>query len=682
MHATLPLTAGGRRHRWASWTALVVLLASVIVWRLQSVSRSPAPRVSAPKATPLQRAAATAAPVVPRPAATARLIVGNVRNTNDNAVARATVCAAVEPASLAAPQCTLSDASGRFSLVAASGDSGVFLVASAAGYVPRRQQLSLPASGGEEPIVITLESGGVEVSGQIIDASGGAVPSATVSLRSQVDDLTLTVFSNTNGEFSASVAEGDLLVLVGADAYSGAARRVHAPARGITFVLAPGASIRGRVVAAHSEEPLAGVTVVATLPQDALELPYTAVTNADGEFAIDGLSGGAEYQTTVSSPAWHAESVSVRTEVGRASTSLLLRAVAATTLSGTVWRDRQPCAGARVSARGPALAVGYSGADGVAQLGGLAPGPYEVAVHCPGALPLQERLEIRAAPVHRDWRVESGAAVSGRVESERGAPLPDVMVSVQPAGDALERAPSNCRTDASGSFRCAGLVPGVYDCSVADVGGPERQVVRVTLGAGADARVVLRALASGTIHVSVSSAQRELARELKVFARGSDKFPYQARTTRDGFVFERMPLGTYQLYVDLPNPTGEDVEARLERDGERVDVQLVAPTALTIDGRAVEADGAPCVDAWVSASASDGTSRFGGGDDALVLSDDGGHFTLSELSPGSYDLLAKCGSDEAVLRGVSAGTRGVVVRPVKLALLNGAAPSEPAPPPP
>src|SRR5690606_23718646 len=199
-------------------------------------------------------------------------------------------------------------------------------------------------------------------------------------------------------------------------AYSQAVRRVHAPARGVALALAPAATIVGQVIAADTEEPIAGVSVTARPAPGNEGLPSMGTSDEDGQFHVGGLIGGRSYAVNASSQHWRGNTHWVSVEVGRASEPLLIRALPAATLSGRVIRDGEPCADALVNAVGPAHASAHTTATGSVLFDGLLPGLYRFEVHCPRALPHYDDLKIGPEPTTREWHVSLGLSVNGRVE--------------------------------------------------------------------------------------------------------------------------------------------------------------------------------------------------------------------------------------------------------------------------
>lgn len=586
-------------------------------------------------------------------------IVGVVRSASGHPLRDALVCTRSQADCCSAPGCSVTDERGHFALSDVPAEHRI-IVASAAEHLAREQRLP-PASAGLRSLDITLPAGGAEVVGSVVDATGGAVPGALVTLRGAGAAATTTiVIAAADGRFRARVPEGEVDVVARADAYSAAAQRIRAPARQITLVLAPGAEIVGRVVDDASDEPVAGITLSARSPHATEPLPHVGISGADGEFRLSGLQGGGWYRVDAAGQRWRSDERWISVDVGQSSEPLLLRLRPATTLAGTVRRAGEPCVDALVTASGPSAQSAHSSESGQVRLEGLWPGRYQINVYCDAALPYREALEIAAHDVVREWDVDLGFAALGKVQGPRGEPVANVLVSVVPVGEPDDRLPSSCISAEDGEFTCAGLSAGEHDCFLADTANPE--LVRVSLGASAPAEhVLLRARAAGTIQVSISSPGGDSG-EHKVFARGSDGFVSEGAPRQGGVVFERIPLGRYEVYADLPRAGAPPVVVELERSEQVVDVDLLAARSIAIEGRAVDETGAPVIEAWVHVSPSDTTLRTPSATYPPALTDGEGAFTIPGLTPGEFTVHVRTATGEGERRGISAGSTGVLVR--------------------
>ncbi|MET0413726.1 MAG: carboxypeptidase-like regulatory domain-containing protein, partial [Polyangiaceae bacterium] len=586
-------------------------------------------------------------------------IVGVVRAASGHPLRDALVCTRSQADCCSAPSCSATDERGHFALYDVPAEHRI-IVASAPEHLAREQRLP-PPSVGLRSLDITLLAGGAEVLGSVVDATGGAVPGALVTLRGTGAAATTTiVIAAEDGRFRARVPEGEVDVVARADAYSAAAQRIRAPARQITLVLAPGAEIVGRVVDDASDEPVAGVTLSARSPHATEPLPHFGVSGADGEFRLSGLQGGGWYRIDAASQRWRSDERWISVDVGQSSEPLLLRLRPATTLAGTVRRAGEPCVDALVTASGPSAQAAYSSESGQVRLEGLWPGRYQINVYCDAALPYREAIEIEARDVVREWDVDLGFAVLGKVQGPRGEPVANAVVSVVPVGESEDRSPSSCISAEDGEFTCSGLSVGEHDCFLADTADAE--LVRVSLGASAPAEhVLLRARAAGTIQVSVSSPGGDSG-EHKVFARGSDGFALEGAPRQGGAVFERVPLGRYEVYADLPLAGASPVVVELERSEQVVDVEVRAARPISIEGRAVDEQGAPVIEAWVGVSPSDTTLRAPSATYPPALTDDEGAFTIPGLTPGEFTVQVRTATGEGERRGIAAGSTGVLVR--------------------
>jgi protocatechuate 3,4-dioxygenase beta subunit len=503
-----------------------------------------------------------------------------------------------------------------------------------------------------------LDSGGVEVLGSVLDATGGTVPFAVVTIRSSMaPHLTTLVQSDSNGEFVAPAPEGQVEVIAQAEAYSQATQRVHAPARGVRLMLAPGAEVVGRVLDAETEEPIAGLSVFARSAQDDLEVGHAVISDREGAFRMVGLSGAVWYEVAAISAAWRSSAAWMRLSVGQQSEPIVLRALRATTLTGTVLLAGEPCRDAQVVASGPVSATAYAGAKGSVRLDGLLPGRYQVLVQCPSALTHQDEVEVADEPVSRVWAVEPGLSIEGRVENARGQPVSAALVSVISVDGGVAKGGVSCVTAANGHFTCSGLSSGIYDCSVVQDRDPNREAARVSLSEGSSEPVLLRTRPSGTIRVSIKWSDAA-PRPLTVMARGEAPMPIEAVSDQNGFIFRSIPLGRYGVYLDGAE-TSQSVD--LERDEQVIELEMDVPEyALSIQGQVLDEQGLPIVDAWVSVSRSD-LALTSSANNARTLTDEQGNFAVHDLALGTYALHVRTSAGEGEVPAVAAGSSGVVV---------------------
>lgn len=203
------------------------------------------------------------------------VIRGEVRSSVGELLARASVCWGASPsACCSVDDCTLTDDRGQYRLEV--GHTGRVLVASAEGYLSETVELGSPVT--RSSTVFRLMSASASVTGSVVDASGGPVTEALVSVRAGPGGAVVaTARSNVDGRFSLGVAPGPVEITARAEGYSQApASALLAPAGGIILYLAPASGISGRVVIEQQ---------VTLAPAARVELELTVMPSAASELA-------------------------------------------------------------------------------------------------------------------------------------------------------------------------------------------------------------------------------------------------------------------------------------------------------------------------------------------------------------------------------------------------------------
>jgi hypothetical protein len=583
-------------------------------------------------------------------------VEGDVRSSDGAVLGQASVCWADHPSTCCAlERCTLTDDTGHFSLDVEP--SAATLVASASGYLSH--VVGVAAGAIPTSVTFVLSSAHAGVSGIVLDASGGALVEALVSARAGAGgEVVATARSDADGYFALGVAPGRIELTARTEGYAEARHTaLLAPAGGVRLVLAPASVISGRVVVEHTGEPVAGARVSASNRNGLRAQVAPVLSDEDGGFRLDSLPAGG-YELYASGARWRSKPSWVNVGVGQSSESVLLGVAAATTLSATVQVGGEPCLDGRLAAAGPTPSHARL-ARGTAHLEGLVPGHYRIDIRCAPGIPHSEVLEVGAGPVSRRWDLQVGLALRGRVESAGGRPLPNVSVGVTPVQPG--RPGASCLTDAAGEFECTGLSEGEHDCRTQTL-EQGNDVARVSLSESSPPpHVVLRGNASGRIEVSVSRTAKAHEVPWRVFARRGDQIPLVARPEAEVFVFERIPLGTYQLYLGS-SAAHNSTAVSLTRDAQIERVTLAAPALGSIAGRIIDSQGAPVVDAWVRATVGDPLLSGDYAAGAPALTDDAGEFTVSSLPEGRYDLWVSSTSGDTSRTGVESGADDIVIR--------------------
>ncbi len=540
--------------------------------------------------------------------------------------------------------CTSSDRDGQFRLPARA--RGV-LAAGASGF---RTELQSLVAGAREPLLIVLEPAAHEaVSGSLVDATGGSIAGALVVARAIDGDAPTFALSDGEGYFSLT-AHGVALLSARASGYSEAVRRVQAPASGLRITLLPASSLTGVVVASGTQSPLADVEVRAS-NVDGLVVPTRlTVTAQDGSFVFDELAAGS-YRVSAGGKRWQVQHTWVQLGVGEADDGARLELPSAAGLRGSVHVDGDPCADGHVWLRqGDVLFAATTTADGAVELGGFAPGDYEVEVRCGDAIPEHGSMRLSSDDsVVRHWNLRSGGVVLGRVERDGGAPYADALVELRSASDGAAPSVSSpadvvriCPADRLGSFRCTGLPPGRYELTLTSrYSEPVQPPTAVELIADARPFVVLVAPPRASVQLippqSAGSTLGFVAPRLAP-AGGGDPIATEREGAR--FVARGLPLGRYRVqWGSIAR------EVTLERDGQVVEVGLEEPALHSLVGTVSDALGNPVVDAWVRAQ--DESARTQRLANDAVLTDDRGAFLIEGLPEGQYTVLATLGAAHA-----------------------------------
>ncbi len=247
---------------------------------------------------------------------------------------------------------------------------------------------------------------------------------------------------------------------------------VMPPYDGLDILLVPGGVIHGRVVLGGSDEPVAGVTVVAngTFTTE----HWKVVASDEGHFEFPALRP-AVYELAVADERFalaQGAIPQVQIREGEESDPVQVHVVPAASVVGRVLKldSGESVVGVSVAARSEtlrSLVHVETAADGSYAIRGMTPGKHHVFV----AEPRLRRLPaVRGAATQAtvslqegqslsglDFRVRFGGMVQGQVVDEAGKPAPfaDIMISRADGGGIRAE-----KADAQGLFAVTGATPG------------------------------------------------------------------------------------------------------------------------------------------------------------------------------------------------------------------------------
>ena len=397
------------------------------------------------------------------------------------------------------------------------------------------------------------------------------------------------------------------------------------------------------------EQPVAGAEVwISSAPQ------RTAKTETDGTFAFDKLLGrtyaiGARSGDRVGGP--------VITKLVERGEPVVIRLRMGTQLAVSVRDERdQPIAGATVTLIEGTSPTETTGADGTVTFRGVGDGWTAVRASATGHGPATATVRIGKAQRQAEVTVTlaRGAAVSGVVVDERGAPIAgakvmatDVSATWDPGGG--DREPAT--TSASGEFTIPALAAGSYRLTAADethapassepitVDGERPTTgVRIVMPAGARlAGRVVDTAGKPVPYATVKVSGTEWATDMV--------FRQAAADDRGQFAVDALPRRAVKVRAESETASSKIATVDLVAAAAKTELELVLDQDGAIAGIVVDGTGAPVAEASVSAQPDFLAEASRGGDFILASSsstttDGGGRFVLRGLEEGAYRLAA------------------------------------------
>ena len=571
----------------------------------------------------------------------AREVSGTVHDEHGAAIPGASVC--LWSSALASTRlCTATNSQGRFQLNTAPVGS---LAVGADGFADTL--IVLETRTPDEVIVILRR--GASLSGRVVDAFGGAVTGARVTvLRGDPTEMGITTPSETvaltasdvNGRFRVGVEDRQVEVRATASGYATGEATAWVPGADVQLTRAPASDIRG-IVMDEASKPVPDVVVQARR-EGCVGGFNSTTTDKAGRFLIS-VASAANYTLEVATDNWDGDpvpvSVGIDTEIG----DVRLVVSASLALHGRVLLGQVSCSGGQVTLRGPVTRTGPIRADGSVRIGRLLAGSYASEVHCAGALTAFETIDVSATQTAKTWRVSPGLNLRGTLHSARGEPRSGVLVRLEPNESdrvplgfrpvpaAPVALPVECLTDEQGSFRCSGLSAGSYICSL-HAGLRDFGTREITMG-DKDDNVEWTLPSGGAIHVTVPGARNQAA----VVADGPE-FVFAQQTDEASFWLTDLAPGNYVVRY-FNEDSGRQVN--VASDGCVVEIAL-APVAMEpLSGRVVDASGNPVPDAWVSARLA--RASVLGAQSLTALTNADGEFDFPEVPRGEYALRVESG---------------------------------------
>jgi len=493
------------------------------------------------------------------------------------------------------PWLTLTGSDGRFSIETMPAGQVVLDISDGGAHEPTSvTDLSLPS----QAVLITLRRTAA-MSGKVLGEDGIAVPDARVTLAGSgvwparvlsADRAGDFVFANVpDGVYELRAEHGD---------------RVSAPLEGVSvqpgshakidLVLAPGASLRGRVRAAASGAPLrAEVRVV----EEALSgRERTVHSQADGSFEVPGLRV-LPHRVTLQSPGYVAEQRWLTP--GTTATIELLRGAAAS--GKVVDSDGRPVARADIEVKGRSVT-----GQAVQMVG-----------------PIQEAAPLADASTRTVAGSDNLGVTTGAV--------PRVPVMPTGSGSSGEL---GFHSDERGEFRIDGLPPGQFTLSARKPGMSAGRSPQLQLRAGATVSDIVITLPAGvSLRGRVVDARGDNVAHVRVDLVSGSDLPRSTTTSADGsFVFESA-RGDCTLWARPFGAPAAKLTGNAQELAKRDLLMTLASNVDRLHGRVSDATGQPIETASVRLEA-----LKSHGYAPTVLTGEDGTFDFHALPPPPYTL--------------------------------------------
>jgi hypothetical protein len=391
------------------------------------------------------------------------------------------------------------DSQGRFRLDGLRSGERLTARVLASGFAVLESPMPPLAPEPATPVRLALQRGRT-VLGKVVDAAGSPIQGAEILaypldpaaqpeslFRAKAREMRST--TGRDGTFSLpAVGAGQIdLSLRAAGAGPKWLRAVDVPSGNAPLdlgriVLGPESPLRG-TVADDVGAPIAGARVTAvpvvTMPRPGdftTGPPPATLTDAAGQFALSGLEAGVKVLLQGEQDGFLPATQEV--ELADDPEPVLLTLKPAEALRGSVVDEEAgPVEGARIilitqhAAHGDRrrpLATSMSDRLGAFTFAAVPAGSHQLAVQAAGYLAWSQPLTVdsESPPKPVEVQLEHGAALSGRILSERGQPIEGAKVSLKDEGPMLGLSPPGTISDAEGVYWLEGLPVGPQQVQV------------------------------------------------------------------------------------------------------------------------------------------------------------------------------------------------------------------------
>ncbi len=511
--------------------------------------------------------------------------------------------------------------------------------ASADGYQTKNVGASV-TGGATTTVDFALETPPGTIAGTVTDVStGNPISGASIDVFQDVT-LIASILTDPNGQYSLSeFVPGDYLVRATANLFQQQIKAATVAANATTTIdfalMAPPGTISGTVTNAVSTNPIAGAII--NVYSDQLVLA-TALTDPNGNYEIPNLSPG-NYIVTASKDTFQTQFVGATVTAGATTVVNFALLTPPGTISGTVTDaiTTDPIEGATVSVFSGRtfIAKALTDVNGQYSIPDLMPGQYTVIART-GTIyqaAAQGASVVGNMTTTVDFALQlNPGTISGTVTNEtNAAPIPGATILVLSnftlIGTAL--------TDANGNYSINDLAPGNY-IVIASAPNFDNSAVGATVTTS-NTTIVNFALAvsPGMISGNVSTA-------------GPTPIPGATIEVRNEFVIIATaitdPSGNYNI-PDLEPDTYTVTVIASDFQSQTTNATVVSNQTTIVDFTLTDNPGAisgTVTDAITTDPIPDATVAVFQGSVLIdfALTDVNGTYTISNLAPGNYTVLA------------------------------------------
>jgi protocatechuate 3,4-dioxygenase beta subunit len=613
-------------------------------------------------------------------------------------IAGAQVCAYGQSNTLATellrqPVCVTTDAQGHYTLgnlLPAEYRVG----ANAKTYRPavyhpngdrKRDAVHLAAGEAKTGVDLALRTGGVEITGTVLDLTGGVVAHARVWSGERGDRILGSTESDEKGRFSMWVSPDYTTIHATADGYDDSEKWIDPPAKDVEIILTPESTIGGTVIDAASGQPVEGARV----QLGDWNGSDSTFSDAQGKFRLGKLSPSRYVIHARTDHAYGYTDGSTLVGLGQNVDDVVVKLYPAVRVTGKVILSttKQPCLEPQAGMHDSKTERYFNfrrDADGSLWAEGVLPGDYEPSIGCEGfqAREKYEKITITDKDVlDLVWEVDPGATIRGKVLARSGTPIEDANVRARTVGGAA-RAKQGWGGDSSGrdgGYSLEGLKPGTYKLEVSSdkgAGPKDGYKIEVTAGAVIEKDLLLDDVGSikGVVVDANGAPVTKVNASAYLVSGGGRGWANREVDDSGAFTLEGLRPGEYRVtasrgWNDSLKKPGTTDDAK---QGEKVAVKasqvstvrlVVEALSGRITGTVVDTANQPVTDAFITVvreSDAAGATKSGAvsesrwtWDDKPVLTSTDGTFVVEKLAPGNYTVRAyRRGGGEAVAEHV------------------------------